>query len=217
MPAPTGSPHWPAPIGGVAVIGCWWWPVAATGFVGLLITVAILAVLRQVAREIYRRLMDAVDPALVGQAEQTLQATAGVLGTGQVRTRWIGHQIRAECEVIVDPGITAVQAHQVGRRPRSTRCCMLIPRLAWPRSCTPTRSPTAAPTRTMCWPTTGPPPSPRQGQPDLAVLGRGVLHCLGGVVFPVPAGLLDGQQRGELAVGGHQGGGGAVFDDASAR
>jgi divalent metal cation (Fe/Co/Zn/Cd) transporter len=27
--------------------------------------------------------------------------------------RWIGHQIRAECEVIVDPGITAVQAHQV--------------------------------------------------------------------------------------------------------
>ena len=57
--------------------------------------------------------MDAVDPALVGQAEQTLQATAGVLGTGQVRLRWIGHQLRAECEVIVDPGITAIQAHQI--------------------------------------------------------------------------------------------------------
>jgi len=94
--------------GGVALGWDWADPV-----VGLLITVAILAVLRQAAREIYRRLMDAVDPALVGQAEQTLRATSGVLGTGQVRMRWIGHQIRAECEVIVDPGITAAAAHQV--------------------------------------------------------------------------------------------------------
>jgi divalent metal cation (Fe/Co/Zn/Cd) transporter len=77
------------------------------------ITVAILAVLRGAAREIYRRLMDAVDPALVDQAEQTLRSTAGVLDVGQVRLRWIGHQLRAECEVIVDAGASAIQAHQV--------------------------------------------------------------------------------------------------------
>jgi divalent metal cation (Fe/Co/Zn/Cd) transporter len=88
----------------------WDW---ADPVVGLVITVAILAVLRQAAREIYRRLMDAVDPALIGQAEQTLRATPGVLDTGQVRMRWIGHQLRAECEIIIDPDITAVQAHQV--------------------------------------------------------------------------------------------------------
>jgi cytosine/adenosine deaminase-related metal-dependent hydrolase len=29
------------------------------------------------------------------------------------RLRWIGHRLRAECEVIVDPGASAVQAHQV--------------------------------------------------------------------------------------------------------
>lgn len=97
-----------AGAGGVAI--GWNWADPA---VGLLITVAILAVLRQAAREIYRRLMDAVDPQLVDQAEYTLRNTSGVLGTGQVRMRWIGHQIRAECEVIVDPGITAIQAHNV--------------------------------------------------------------------------------------------------------
>ncbi len=97
-------------LGAGAVALGWDW---ADPVVGLLITMAILAIVRQAAREIYRRLMDAVDPALVGQAERTLRATAGVLDTGQVRLRWIGHQIRAECEVIVDPGITAVQAHQV--------------------------------------------------------------------------------------------------------
>ena len=65
------------------------------------------------AREIYRRLMDAVDPALVDQAERTLRSTPGVLGAGQVRLRWIGHQLRAECEVIVDARGSAVEAHQV--------------------------------------------------------------------------------------------------------
>jgi cation diffusion facilitator family transporter len=95
-------------VGGVAVGWDWADPV-----VGLLITVAILAVLRQAAREIYRRLMDAVDPALVDQVEQTLRATPGVLDVGQVRLRWIGHQLRAECEVIVDAGASAVRAHQV--------------------------------------------------------------------------------------------------------
>jgi len=95
-------------VGGVTIGWGWADPV-----VGLVITVAILAVLRQAAREIYRRLMDAVDPALVDQVEQTLRATPGVLGVGQVRLRWIGHHLRAECEVIVDAGASAVQAHQV--------------------------------------------------------------------------------------------------------
>jgi cation diffusion facilitator family transporter len=94
--------------GGVALGWHWADPV-----VGLLITVAILAVLRQAAREVYRRLMDAVDPALVDRAEAVLRGTAGVLGVGQVRLRWIGHRLRAECEVVIDARATAVQAHRV--------------------------------------------------------------------------------------------------------
>jgi cation diffusion facilitator family transporter len=111
-------------VGGVAVGWDWADPI-----VGLLITVAILAVLRQAAREIYRRLMDAVDPALVDQVEQTLRATPGVLGVGQVRLRWIGHQLRAECEVIVDAGASAVQAHQVAVKAEHS-LLHALPRLA---------------------------------------------------------------------------------------
>jgi cation diffusion facilitator family transporter len=97
-----------AGAGGVALGWDWADPV-----VGLLITVAILAVLRQAAREIWRRLMDAVDPAVLDRAEQTLRDAPGVLGVGRVRLRWIGHQMHAECEVIVDAAASAVQAHQV--------------------------------------------------------------------------------------------------------
>jgi cation diffusion facilitator family transporter len=95
-------------VGGAAL--GWEW---ADAVVGLFITVAILAVLRQAGREIYRRLMDAVDPAVLDRAEQALRGTPGVLGVGRVRLRWVGHQLRAECEVIVDPDASVIEAHQV--------------------------------------------------------------------------------------------------------
>ncbi|MER8236669.1 cation diffusion facilitator family transporter [Streptomyces sp. NPDC094049] len=79
--------------------------------VGLLITIAILFVLKDAAREIYRRLMDSVDPALVQSAHDALRAVNGVRDTGQVRMRWIGHALRAEADIVVDPHLTVVQAH----------------------------------------------------------------------------------------------------------
>lgn len=95
-------------VGGAAL--GWEWADPA---VGLLITVAILAVLRQAARDIYRRLMDAVDPAVLDLAEQTLRGVPGVLGVGRLRLRWVGHQLQAECEVIVDANASVIEAHQV--------------------------------------------------------------------------------------------------------
>jgi cation diffusion facilitator family transporter len=94
---------------GGAALG-WNWADPA---VGLVITAAILAVLYQAGREVGRRLMDAVDPALVDQAERTLLATPGVLDVGLVRLRWVGHQLRAECEIAVSGDITAIAAHEI--------------------------------------------------------------------------------------------------------
>ncbi len=97
-----------AGAGGVAI--GWTWADPA---VGLLITAAILAVGWQAAREVGRRLMDSVDPALTDAAEATLLGTPGVLGVGQLRLRWIGHRLRAECEIGVDPDFLLVQAHDI--------------------------------------------------------------------------------------------------------
>lgn len=128
----------------------WDW---ADPLAGLLITVAILAVLRQAAREIYRRLMDAVDPGLVDQAEQALLATPGVLGVGQVRLRWIGHRLRAECEVIVDPAASVVVAHQVAVAAEH-QLLHAMPRLS-AALVHADPSPVTAPTTTRCSPPTG--------------------------------------------------------------
>jgi len=94
--------------GGVAVGWRWADPV-----VGLGITAAILVVLRQAAVEVYRRLMDAVDPSIVDASEAVLRATPGVLDIGSVRLRWIGHKLRAECDIVVDDALTVVGAHAI--------------------------------------------------------------------------------------------------------
>ncbi|WP_413252137.1 cation diffusion facilitator family transporter [Streptomyces caniferus] len=83
----------------------------ADPLIGLLITLAILMVLRDAAREVYRRLMDSVDPGPVDTAEEALRAVDGVRGVGQVRMRWIGHALRAEADIVVDSTLTVVHAH----------------------------------------------------------------------------------------------------------
>jgi cation diffusion facilitator family transporter len=94
--------------GGVAIGWEWADPV-----VGLGITAAILLVLWQAAREVYHRLMDAVDPSVVDSVEKTLRATEGVRDVGAVKLRWIGHKLRAECDIVVDANLNVVEAHAI--------------------------------------------------------------------------------------------------------
>ncbi|MDQ1043683.1 cation diffusion facilitator family transporter [Streptomyces sp. V4I2] len=85
----------------------------ADPIVGLAITAAIMLVLRDAAREVFRRVMDAVDPALVDRAEQALREVEGVRAVGELRLRWIGHRLRAEVAVVVDGEATVRQAHGI--------------------------------------------------------------------------------------------------------
>lgn len=84
--------------------------------VGLLITVAILVVLRRAAYDVYLRLMDAVDPSLVDATEAALRADPEIEDVTEVRIRWIGHALRAEARVVIDPGLSLVEAHDVAER-----------------------------------------------------------------------------------------------------
>lgn len=81
--------------------------------VGLAITAALLLVLRDAAREVFRRIMDAIDPALVDAAEGALRKVPGVQGVGELRLRWIGHRLRAEVAVVVDGDASVRQAHRI--------------------------------------------------------------------------------------------------------
>ena len=43
----------------------------------------------------------------------TLRGTPGVTDVGEVHLRWIGHQLRAECEITVDAALPVLDAHAV--------------------------------------------------------------------------------------------------------
>jgi len=123
---------------------------AADPVVGLLITIAILAVLRGAVRDIYRRLMDAVDPDLVDQVEREAATVPGIRGCDAIRVRWIGHQLHAELDLTVD------RASPWRRPTRSPRLSAISSCTASDASPTPpsTSTPTRATTPTLT-------PSPR--------------------------------------------------------
>jgi cation diffusion facilitator family transporter len=101
----------------------------ADPIVGLLITVAILAVLRGAVRDICRRLMDAVDPVLTETAEAVVRATPGVVDLEHVRLRWIGHRIVADAGVVVPADLDLVSAHDIANEAHH-RLLHQVPRLS---------------------------------------------------------------------------------------
>ncbi|HEX3829277.1 MAG TPA: cation diffusion facilitator family transporter [Sporichthyaceae bacterium] len=88
----------------------WRW---ADPVVGLLITVVILGALRQAIIAVGARLLDAVDPALARAAAHAAAAVPGVAAVRELRIRWIGHTLRAEVDVDVDPALSVGEAHHV--------------------------------------------------------------------------------------------------------
>ena len=101
----------------------------ADPIIGLLITVAIVAVLRTAVRDVFRRLLDGVDPELVATAEQALAREPGVVGVRRVRLRWIGHRLHADAELDIDPAISLTDAHHLAHNAEHT-LTHAVPKLA---------------------------------------------------------------------------------------
>ncbi|MGH8946471.1 MAG: cation diffusion facilitator family transporter, partial [Acidimicrobiia bacterium] len=91
---------------------------AADPIIGLLITVAILFVLRDASRQVFRRLMDAIEPETLELVETTATGVDGVRSVGQVRVRWLGHRLDASLHVLVDQAISVAEGHTVAETVR---------------------------------------------------------------------------------------------------
>jgi cation diffusion facilitator family transporter len=109
--------------------GVWLGFPIADPIVGVLITVAILLVLKDSAVQMWRRLMDAVDPSLIEQATRAASEAQGVQSVSTVRARWIGHTIHAEALIVADARLSLEDAHRVAE---NARHAMLhaVPRLS---------------------------------------------------------------------------------------
>ena len=115
-------------IGGLGVLAGY--PIADP-VVGLLITVAILFVLRDASSRVFHRLLDAVEPELTETARRIVSTTPGVEAPPppDVRIRWVGHQLWADVEVIVNSERSLTEAHGIAEEARH-RLLHDLPRLA---------------------------------------------------------------------------------------
>lgn len=57
--------------------------------------------------------MDAVDPGIVDRATAAISTVDGVTEIRDLIVRWIGHTLRAEADITVDPALTVGQAHDI--------------------------------------------------------------------------------------------------------
>ncbi len=97
----------------LGVIGVWAGFPLADPIVGLLISTAIFILLLGTARDIGRRLLDGVDPALVDRAEQAVRSVPGITDVETVRMRWLGHRLSVEATVTSDPAMPVSRFHQL--------------------------------------------------------------------------------------------------------
>jgi cation diffusion facilitator family transporter len=114
----------------MGVIGVWLGFPLADPLVGLLITVAILFIVKDTALTMWRRLMDAVDPAVVDRIEEIARGVPGVGNVHDVRVRWLGHMLQAELYVEVDEDLPTHASHAIIEEVRH-RLFHEIPRLGY--------------------------------------------------------------------------------------
>jgi cation diffusion facilitator family transporter len=100
----------------VGAVGVWIGFPVLDPLVGLGITVAILFIVRDSARSIWRRMMDAIEPETVEAIERVVRDTAGVQDVEFVRARWVGHRIYSEARVRVAGGLSVAEGQEISQR-----------------------------------------------------------------------------------------------------
>jgi cation diffusion facilitator family transporter len=84
--------------------------------IGLLITITILWILKDAGVAVFRRLLDGIEPAILADVEHAPLHVPGVREVREARARWIGHKVRAELEVTVDPTLTIAESEGISEQ-----------------------------------------------------------------------------------------------------
>lgn len=90
----------------VGSVGTWLGVPVADPIMGLLITIAITVLLIGTIREVGKRLLDGVDPALMQRGEHALSHALPSASTPQLALRWSGHRLHASVQLDADHKLT---------------------------------------------------------------------------------------------------------------
>ena len=100
------------------VIGVWLGYPLFDPIVGLGIGAAILVIVWNSARDMYYRVMDAVDPEVTELVKSTASKVPDVMDVHDVAIRWVGHRQRTEFHITVDCRMPTCQSHAISEKVR---------------------------------------------------------------------------------------------------
>jgi cation diffusion facilitator family transporter len=103
-----------AVLGGA--IGVWLGYPLLDPIVGLGIGIAILVIVWNSGRDMYYRVMDAVDPELTKSVEKAASKADGVMEVHNIAIRWVGHRQRAELHITVDCQMPTCESHKIAEK-----------------------------------------------------------------------------------------------------
>jgi cation diffusion facilitator family transporter len=93
--------------------GVWLGFPLADPIIGLIITVVILGIVWQSSRAVLTRMLDGVEPGLVGEIRHAVGHVAAVRRVLGVRARWLGHRLTTELDVAVAGSATVREAEAI--------------------------------------------------------------------------------------------------------
>ena len=99
-------------------IGAWFGYPLLDPIIGIGIGVAILVIVWKSARDMYYRVMDAVDPEITELVSSIAAQAEGVMEVNNVAIRWVGHRQRTEFHIIVDCQMPTCQSHKIAETVR---------------------------------------------------------------------------------------------------
>lgn len=102
----------------VGAVGVWAGYPLADPLVGLLISLAIFALVWQVARSILPRMLDGVETTALDTIAHAARHVPGVEDVTHVRARWIGHRLHADLSITVPAALSVAEGHSVAKEVR---------------------------------------------------------------------------------------------------
>ena len=84
--------------------------------IGLVITVAILFIVKDSALSMWRRMMDAIEPEIVDALEKAASEVPQVDHVESVRARWVGHRIYSEIAVRASGSLSVKDTSRIKRK-----------------------------------------------------------------------------------------------------
>lgn len=100
-----------AALGGLIAVKAGW--AAGDPVAAFVVVVAIVGVAVDATRRVLARLLDAVDPTIVGQIEHLAKHTPGVASIGRVQARWAGRSLYVTLTVAADGNQSLDEAHAI--------------------------------------------------------------------------------------------------------